>query len=149
MLSFYFLTLATFIKYKQPALMNRWHEIRGYSLDQLSRVSINGHLDRQTIFVLQKKKKCFWASNLGFHKTWPRAGLGRQTNKSIWQGKCRNKVNFPHRSAAYFQCTEVHTSVHFNDTLCTLPWSALCSICTSEVLQDTEVLHCNATANAL
>ncbi len=38
---------------------------------------------------------------------------------------------FPDRSAAYFQCTEVHTSMHFNDAQCI------------------EVLHCNCTANAL
>ena len=60
----------------------------------------------------------------------------------------------PDRSAVHFQCTEVHTSVHFNDTLllkcialhsqvhCTLP-------CTSEFVQCMEVLHCTGTANAL
>ncbi len=48
---------------------------------------------------------------------------------------------FPDRSAAHFQCTEVHTSVHFGDTLllkcialhskvhCTRPRSALCFTC--------------------
>ena len=87
-----------------------------------------------------------------------------------------HKANCPDRSAAHFQCAKVHTSVHFNDTPllkcialhyqvhCTLPWSALCftcmwfpgsalclpcSICTLEVLQCTEVLHCSGTANAL
>ncbi len=69
--------------------------------------------------------------------------------KSSWFKK---DVSFPDRSAAYFQCTEVHTSVHFGDTLllmcialhsklhCSRPPSA----CTSEVLQCTEVLHCKA-----
>ncbi len=55
---------------------------------------------------------------------------------------------YPDRSAAHFQCTEVHTPVHFNNMLhsqvhCTLPWSALCFTCSARIATLYEVYWFN------